>query len=101
MNLLSNAVKFTESGSVTLKVEQSAEYTRFLVIDTGIGMSEADASSLFQPFHQLPNCSPRKYQGTGLGLALSLKLARLHGGDITIKSVEGRGSCFSLSLPHQ
>ena len=101
VNLLSNAVKFTESGSVTLKVEQSAEYTRFLVIDTGIGMSEADASSLFQPFHQLPNRSPRKYQGTGLGLALSLKLARLHGGDITIKSEKGRGSCFTLSLPHQ
>jgi len=98
-NLLSNAVKFTESGAVTLRVEQTEGAIRFSVIDTGIGITEADQATLFQPFQQLDSGLNRKYEGTGLGLALSRKLARLHGGDITLHSELGRGSCFTLHLP--
>jgi signal transduction histidine kinase len=101
VNLLSNAVKFTESGSVTLRVEQTEEAIAFSVIDTGIGIAQADRETLFQPFKQLDSGLNRKYEGTGLGLALSRKLARLHGGDITLQSELGRGSCFTLHLPRQ
>jgi signal transduction histidine kinase/CheY-like chemotaxis protein len=99
VNLLSNAVKFTETGSVTLKVETNENNLNLSVIDTGIGISEADKLGLFQPFKQLDSGLNRKYEGTGLGLALSRKLAQLHGGDITLKSQLGQGSCFTLILP--
>lgn len=99
VNLLSNAFKFTEFGSVTLKVEQTEAAVLFSVIDTGIGISPADQATLFQPFQQLDSGLDRKYEGTGLGLALSRKLARLHGGDITVQSHPRRGSCFTLTLP--
>lgn len=99
VNLLSNAVKFTDSGAVTLKVEQTEEAIEFSVIDTGIGIDQAAQASLFQPFQQLDSGLNRKYEGTGLGLALSRKLARLHGGDINVDSELGRGSCFTLHLP--
>jgi PAS domain S-box-containing protein len=98
-NLLSNAVKFTETGSVTLKVTKTEASIMFSVIDTGIGISEVDQAFLFQPFRQLNSNLARKYQGTGLGLALSRSLAQLHGGDITLKSELGGGSCFTFSLP--
>jgi signal transduction histidine kinase/CheY-like chemotaxis protein len=101
VNLLSNAVKFTPSGSVKLKVEQFADTIQFSVIDTGIGISKENQKSLFQPFQQLDSGLNRQYEGTGLGLALSLKLAQLHGGNITVSSELGRGSCFTLHLPHQ
>ena len=99
VNLLSNAVKFTETGSVTLKVKSQGQNLNFCVIDTGIGISEADQKKLFQPFQQLRNNMSFKYKGTGLGLALSRKLAKLHGGDLTLMSEEGKGSCFTLHLP--
>lgn len=99
VNLLSNAVKFTKSGSITLKIEQTPEETIFSVIDTGIGIALEDQAYIFQPFHQVDSGLDRKYEGSGLGLALSRKLARLHGGDITLHSELGRGSCFTLHLP--
>lgn len=98
-NLLSNAVKFTDTGSVTLKVNKTEDTIIFSVIDTGIGISEADQESLFEPFRQLDSSLARKYEGTGIGLAVTRKLARLHGGEITIESEIGSGSCFTLSLP--
>ena len=101
-NLLSNAVKFTEAGAVTLKVDKNNGTTKFSVTDTGIGIAEVDQAFLFQPFRQLDSGLNRKYEGTGLGLALTRKLAQLHGGDITVTSELGRGSCFTLYLPeHQ
>ncbi len=99
VNLLSNAVKFTELGSITLQVERTGNILSLSVIDTGIGINPADQLALFQPFKQLDSGLNRKYEGTGLGLALSRKLARLHGGDITLKSQLGQGSCFTLILP--
>jgi signal transduction histidine kinase len=101
VNLLSNAIKFTETGSVTLKVELQENQLNFAVIDTGIGMSETDRQILFQPFQQIKTHLHRKHKGSGLGLALSRKLARLHDGDLTVTSEVGQGSCFTLSLPMQ
>jgi signal transduction histidine kinase len=99
VNLLSNAIKFTEKGSVTLKVEADQEMIFFSVIDTGIGISETDQQKLFKPFSQIRNRLSNKYKGTGLGLVLSLKLAKLHGGDLTLTSEVGKGSCFTLKIP--
>lgn len=114
VNLLSNAVKFTEEGTVTLAVEQvkaasqtdqstadraPAAFVQFHITDTGIGIAQQDLPILFQPFQQLDSGLDKKYQGTGLGLALARKLAQLHGGDLTVTSHIGHGSRFSLSLP--
>jgi signal transduction histidine kinase len=99
VNLLSNAIKFTESGSVTLKVRQTQNRLEFSVIDTGIGIAEADIEKLFKPFSQIKNRLQRQYKGTGLGLALSKKLARLHGGDLNVSSQLENGSCFTFYLP--
>ncbi len=98
-NLLSNAVKFTDAGTVSLKVNKNAGKINFSVIDSGIGITEADQATLFEPFRQLDSSFKRKYEGTGLGLALTRKLAQLHGGDITLTSILGHGSCFTVYLP--
>ncbi len=100
LNLLSNAIKFTPSGTVSLIVESQAEGTTFTVADTGIGIPAEQIPLLFTPFSQLDSQLDRQYSGTGLGLALSRNLARLHGGDITVTSTVGEGSRFTLYLPH-
>ncbi|MGB5962006.1 MAG: MHYT domain-containing protein [Coleofasciculaceae cyanobacterium] len=99
LNLLSNAIKFTNSGSITLFVNQSLDYLQFAVKDTGIGISQEQLADLFQPFQQLDSSTNRSYKGTGLGLALTRNLAQLHGGDITVESELGCGSCFTFCLP--
>jgi signal transduction histidine kinase len=101
VNLLSNAIKFTEKGSVTLKVELKDDRIEFSVIDTGIGISEQDINKLFEPFQQLNNQINRRKKGSGLGLVLSQKLARLHGGDLIVTSELAKGSCFTVYLPSQ
>jgi len=98
-NLLSNAVKFTNTGSVRLEVLQRESFVEFAVIDTGIGISVANQTKLFQSFQQLDGGLDRRYEGTGLGLALARKLAQLHQGDIVVASELGKGSCFTLRLP--
>jgi signal transduction histidine kinase len=95
VNLIYNGIKFTDRGSVTLQVSLDDKFIKFAVIDTGIGISEANLQKLFQPFQQIK----RHHEGTGLGLVLSRKLAQLHGGDIVVTSQEGKGSCFKLLLP--
>lgn len=104
MNLVSNAIKFTDSGSVLVRVT-CLEHTggasatlQYEVIDTGIGISEATLGKLFKPFGQAEDSTARKYGGTGLGLTISRKLARMLGGDITVASREGAGSTFTLTL---
>lgn len=98
VNLLSNAIKFTEKGSITLQVNLQGERIYFAVHDTGIGIAKNNLAKLFQPFPQITT----HQESTGLGLTLSKKLAQLHSGDITVTSVVGKGSCFTLDIPqHQ
>ncbi len=98
-NLLSNAIKFTEQGEVKLRVSLDGGQLRFAVSDTGIGIAEGQRDLVFEAFRQADGSTHRKYGGTGLGLAISRDLSRLLGGDISLQSVEGRGSVFTLSLP--
>ena len=99
LNLLSNAVKFTSVGTVSLRVQKVQSGIAFIVTDTGIGIDESQIKFLFQPFKQLDSRLNRQYEGTGLGLALTRKLAQLHGGDVTVQSTLGKGSQFTLFLP--
>jgi GAF domain-containing protein len=104
-NLLSNACKFTEHGTVSLDVRRERVTARhrdeivFDVTDTGIGMTEEQIGRLFQDFSQADASTAKKYGGTGLGLALSRKLSRMMGGDVTVISEQGRGSTFTVRLP--
>jgi signal transduction histidine kinase/CheY-like chemotaxis protein len=102
-NLLSNAVKFTPAGHVHLKIESGSGVLTgrivFSVIDTGIGMDDATMARVFQRFVQGDDTTSRSHGGTGLGLEISRSLARLMGGDITVQSKPGAGSCFVLVLP--
>ncbi len=99
LNLLTNAIKFTPSGSVSLQVKKVLQGTEFMIADTGIGIATDQLNLLFQPFQQLDSRLNRHYEGTGLGLALTRKLARLHGGDVTVESSLGVGSRFTLFFP--
>ncbi|MGA1622029.1 MAG: ATP-binding protein [Synechocystis sp.] len=103
LNLLSNAAKFTHEGKIYLTVEtyldDDQDWIKFAVQDTGIGLSSEQINKLFQPFTQADASTTRKYGGTGLGLALSRKFCRLQGGDITVTSEPGNGSCFVITLP--
>jgi len=102
-NLLSNACKFTERGTISLRVarETSADgdWMTFAVRDTGIGLTPEQIGRLFEEFSQADASVTRKYGGTGLGLALSRRLARMMGGDIAVESEAGRGSTFTMRLP--
>ena len=97
LNLLSNAVKFTHKGSVRLTVRRSGGRISFQVADTGVGIPDDQQEMIFESFTQLGNIL-NKEEGTGLGLAISRKLARMMGGDITVKSTVGVGSVFSFEV---
>jgi PAS domain S-box-containing protein len=102
VNLLSNAVKFTPAGGkIGLEVSGDAERqsATFTVWDTGIGIATDDIPRLFQPFVQIDSSLGRRYEGTGLGLALVLRLAEAHGGSAGVESTPGQGSRFSVTLP--
>ncbi|BAY30689.1 multi-sensor hybrid histidine kinase [Nostoc carneum NIES-2107] len=101
LNLLTNAIKFTSAGTVSLEVKKVSNGITFTVADTGIGIDPNNFQFLFEPFKQLDSRLNRQYEGTGLGLALTRKLARLHGGDVTVESALGQGSRFTLFLPDQ
>lgn len=104
VNLLSNAVKFTpKGGQVGLKVEgdEAHETVEFIVWDTGIGISQEDATHLFQPFVQLDSRLNRQFTGTGLGLSIVYRMTELHGGGVSLESRKGEGSRFIVSLPWQ
>lgn len=100
-NFISNALKFTERGEirVSARMGDDGKTVVFSVADTGIGIAAADHERIFHEFGQVENPRQRMFKGTGLGLALSRKLAELLGGDITLESELGRGSTFHLSVP--
>ncbi len=97
-NLLGNAIKFTESGSVRIKTywDDSNNRVRIDVIDTGIGMTEAQSASVFDAFVQADSSITRRFGGTGLGLTISKRYAEALGGNISVESQPGQGSCFTL-----
>jgi signal transduction histidine kinase len=102
LNLLSNACKFTKEGEVALRVRKVADgrdWVELAVADTGIGMTPEQQAKLFQDFTQADSLTARRYGGTGLGLALSRKLARMMGGDVTVTSEPDKGSVFTVRLP--
>ncbi len=103
MNLVGNAVKFTETGGVTVRLlcdsETEAQATiRVEVIDTGIGIPEDRLDGLFQPFSQGDSSMSRKYGGTGLGLAISAHLARIMGGELSVRTRVGEGATFWFTM---
>ena len=104
LNLLNNAIKFTEQGQVSLHFrrstdEKSLRFFEFSICDTGIGLDETSLGKLFQRFYQVDSGLSRKFSGVGLGLEISLSLARLLGGDIHVQSQPGQGSNFTVRLP--
>ena len=99
VNLLSNAAKFTEKGEINIKVRENNGMISFSVKDSGIGIEKKNFNLVFEEFQQVDNSSTRKYKGTGLGLPIARKLARLLGGDLTVDSEYGKGSTFTLTIP--
>jgi protein-histidine pros-kinase len=101
-NYLSNAIKFTPSeGRITIRASQEGDLFRLDVEDTGIGISEMDLGKLFVEFQQLDAGEAKQYQGTGLGLALTKRLAEGQGGRVAVRSHPGKGSTFSVTLPRR
>jgi signal transduction histidine kinase/CheY-like chemotaxis protein len=102
-NLLSNASKFTERGTVGLEMEMEKigpfDWVVFRIKDTGIGMTPDQLGKLFQAFTQADASTSRKYGGTGLGLVISRKFCQMMGGDVSVTSVYGKGSVFTVRLP--
>ncbi|MFN3532709.1 MAG: response regulator [Candidatus Brocadia sp.] len=102
-NLLSNAIKFTpENGKITIRTKSfknGRDFIEVRVTDTGIGIAPEDYSKIFEEFKQVDSSYSRKYEGTGLGLALTKKLVELHGGKIGFESKVGAGSTFYFTLP--
>jgi two-component system, NtrC family, sensor kinase len=102
LNLLSNACKFTKQGEVTLKARRVADgrdWIELEVADSGIGMTPEQQAKLFEEFSQADASTAQRFGGTGLGLAITRKLARMMGGDVTVKSTPGQGSIFTVRLP--
>ena len=108
-NLVSNAAKFTTEGDITLQAsrekmagvdaDESQDWLMLRVTDSGIGMSAEQILGLFKSFTQADASTTRKFGGTGLGLALTRRFAQMMGGDVTVQSVPGEGSVFTLHLP--
>ncbi|HEV8497423.1 MAG TPA: PAS domain S-box protein [Gemmatimonadaceae bacterium] len=99
LNLLSNAVKFTDTGGIDVRCVTDETHVRIRVHDTGRGMHPDLLDSIFEPFVQGDRSLTRTAEGTGLGLSISLQLARAMGCDITVESIPGDGSTFTLVLP--
>jgi signal transduction histidine kinase/ActR/RegA family two-component response regulator len=99
LNLLFNALKFTDSGTVGLQVKANGSFMHFTVWDTGTGISQEHQAELFQPYFQIASAIVSREEGTGLGLAVTQKLAELHGGWVEVESEVERGSRFTIVLP--
>lgn len=103
LNLIGNAAKFTDRGTISLHASTvdvgGVLHAKFVVKDTGIGMTAEQVAGLFQRFSQADQTTTRKFGGTGLGLALTRALASMLGGTIEVESAPGRGSAFALTIP--
>ena len=99
INLLGNAVKFTEEGEVSFSVEVSGKHLLFHVADTGAGIAPEHLEQIWEPFRQVQNPMTRTAGGTGLGLSVSRRMAQLLSAELTVHSVPGQGSTFTLRLP--
>ncbi|WP_342632560.1 ATP-binding protein [Marinobacter alkaliphilus] len=100
LNLVNNAVKFTQTGGVTLRIQQpDQEKVIILIEDTGIGISADRINKIFEPFTQADSSMTRRFGGTGLGTTISRQLVELMGGHIAVTSAPGQGSTFRVSLP--
>lgn len=102
VNLISNAIKFTEAGEVTLQLHQpQPDQIKISVVDTGIGMTPEQLSTIFDPFCQADQSLTRHHSGTGLGLAITESLVKAMQGQISVSSQPGAGSTFTVQLPLQ
>jgi signal transduction histidine kinase/DNA-binding response OmpR family regulator len=100
-NLISNSFKFTKDGSITMHIESTADdKVKISVVDTGIGIPEQQAKSIFEAFKQADGSTSREYGGTGLGLSISKELVKMMGGELTLASNKGKGSIFSIIIPN-
>ena len=99
MNLAGNALKFTREGRVEIRAELEGENLLFAVADTGIGIPADQIDSIFEEFRQADATVSRDFGGTGLGLSITRKLVELHGGQIWVESLPGKGSTFFFSIP--
>ena len=102
LNLLSNSAKFTKEGTISIIVDDSKiqdESIDFIISDTGIGMTPEQVDKVFKPFTQADEKTTRKFGGTGLGLTITKMFAEMMGGDINLKSEEGKGTTFTATIP--
>ncbi|GAB3028017.1 ATP-binding response regulator [Spirosoma pulveris] len=99
LNLLSNAFKYTLQGSIGVQLTAEDGNAVLRVSDTGVGIPAAELPHMFERFHRVANAGGRTYEGSGIGLSLVHELVNLHGGTITVASVEGQGSTFTVQLP--
>ena len=99
LNLLSNAFKFTFEGEIAVTLREEGGRARLTVRDTGSGIPEAELPRLFDRFHRVEGAKGRSFEGSGIGLALVQELVLQHGGDITVESMLGSGTAFTVSIP--
>ncbi|MGC5333261.1 SpoIIE family protein phosphatase [Micromonospora sp. DT62] len=100
VNLLSNALKYTLAGAVRLRLRGDDAHVTLTVDDTGVGVPADQQSLLFHRFHRVRGTGGRSHEGTGIGLALVQEMVHLHGGEVSVRSVEGEGSTFTVRLPY-
>ncbi len=99
-NLIGNAVKYTpEGGTITLSLELESNMVKIKVKDTGYGIPSSDLPHIFDRFYRVRNNGHNDIQGNGLGLAIAKTIAEQHGGNVSVESEVGKGSCFTLTIP--
>ncbi|MBO9202199.1 MULTISPECIES: ATP-binding protein [Niastella] len=98
-NLLSNAFKYTLAGTITVELSAEDQYAVLKIMDTGVGIPEAELPHMFERFHRVQNVTGRTFEGTGIGLSLIKEFTLLHKGDIGVISELGKGSTFTVRIP--
>ncbi len=98
LNLVSNAFKFTLTGKITVRLSWTGQGVEFTVADTGIGITSTELPKVFQRFHRVEGARGRSHEGSGIGLSLVEALVKLHGGEVSVQSIPGEGSTFTVTL---